>query len=131
MKRFKSQIVLVAVLMLASACTGNRRPAQIAGDVAHNGQIVVDAVDKTQRFIVEQEAAGRIPRNETVDAMKAIGAALAAAKQASGYLDQIVKLDPGSAATDPLLKQLQDALALASTQTALAIVPIGNPTVRG
>ena len=131
MRYARKYATLVVVLAFTVACAGNRSPAAIAGTAAHNGTIVITAVDKVQRFIASEEAAGRVPRNEAVTAMEAIGKGLAASKQASGYVEQLSKLDPGSTATEPLIVQLQAALSLASTQSALALVPISNPAIRG
>jgi hypothetical protein len=122
--------VLVAVLMLATACAGNRSPVAIAGQVAHQGTPVIEAVDAVQRYIAAQETAGVIPRNQAVTAMEAIGKSLAAAEKAGSYLDAIVRLPANSAESDPLMKQLQDALAVASSQAALSLVPIGSEPTR-
>jgi hypothetical protein len=126
--RVKLQAITIAVLLL-SACAGNRAPTQIAGDVAHNGTIVVNSVDTLQKFVASQEAAGRIPRNTAATAMEAIGRSLKAAQTAGQYLDKLVKLPSGNA-SDPIIQQIQDALTVASSEAALALVPIGDESTR-
>lgn len=121
---------VLAALLILPACAGNRSPAAIAGDVAHNGTIVVNAVDALQKFIATQEAAGRVPRNQAVTAMEAIGRSLNAAKSAGEYLDKLVKLQPSSSESASVIQQIQSALELASSEAALSLVPVGDEATR-
>lgn len=131
MRMRKIRFGLPVLLLLAiSACAGKASPATIATTVANNGTLVVQAIDEVQKFVIAQEAEGRIPRNQAVTVMEGIGRALQASKTASGYVDQLIKLPTDSTDQKPLIDKIQDSLAIASSEVGMALVPIDNAEVR-
>jgi hypothetical protein len=136
MKTYRKLILLAAifVFMVAavgnSACAAGKTPAAVAANVAHNGTILVDVVDKVQDFVIAQEAAGTIPRNQAVTAMEGIGRALDAAKRVPGNLDKLAQLSDGSSEEQTVLTQIRDALTIISTEVGQALIPIESAEMR-
>jgi hypothetical protein len=138
MNKYVHRNVAVLLMLVAFAigtiptagCAGKADPPTIATAVSNNATIVVQAIDEVQKFIIEQEAAKRIPRNAAVTAMETIRRALEASRAARGHVEKLLLLPSGSADAKPLIGQIQDALSLASSEAALALVPIGDEAVR-
>lgn len=133
MKKHIMLIVLfafIATVVSSQACAGKADPNTVVTSVSNNATVVVQAVDEVQKFIIAEEAAGRIPRNAAVTAMEGIGRSLEASRMAREHVSKLLLLPSGSTEAKPLIVQIQDALTLASSEAAMALVPIGDEAVR-
>jgi hypothetical protein len=131
--RQRQRFVVVALIVLAalsSSCAGNKSPSTVAANVAHNGTILVKSVDDVQKFVIDQEAKGVIPRNLAVTSMEGIGRGLDAARHVPGALDRLASLPAGSAEAGPIVKEVQDALALVTKDVVSLALPNVPEAVR-
>lgn len=129
-KRLTFAALAAVTILSLTGCGGNIHPNTVVTNVANNATVIVQAVDKIQDFVIEQEAAGRIPRNAAVTTMEHIGSALKAARQAHDYMDTLIQTSPSDLETKTLMGQIQTTLAIVSTEVGMSLIPVNDETVR-
>lgn len=123
-------LAAVLVMSVSSLACGKVTPQSVVANVSNSGALVIQSVDLSQKFIIEQEAAGRIPRNEARAAMTVVQRILVTTKdKVIPYLDQLNKV-PTLDAAKPVLAQLQDALRLVSSDVVQILIPIKDEGTR-
>lgn len=119
----------LSVVLFAPACT-HPAPAKVAAVTAHNGTIVVDAIDKVQDYVITHQRDGSLPTPEADAVMTGIKTTLTAAQKLPDLLRKLAALSPSDPLHDDLITQIRSVLVDVANGQDTFLVPINNLDTR-